>query len=52
MSARVEDGISQVVSSIRLGSDIEDDPSAPDAVLGVQAKPVQRHRLDQGSRLP
>src|SRR5215831_11912918 len=51
MSSREELGISHVVSSIRCRSDIENDAPAPDPVLRSEAKTVERHGLDERSRL-
>src|SRR5215471_11253065 len=51
MSSREELGISHVVSSIRCRSDIENDEPAPDPVLRSEAKTVERHGLDERSRL-
>src|SRR5919198_2231993 len=51
MSSRASTGISHVVSSIRVSSDIEDDPTFPDPVLPPESQPVQRHRLHERARL-
>src|SRR3954467_13628794 len=52
MSARAVAGISQSVSSIRTGSDIEHDVPAPAVAVTVQLEVVGRHRLDEVARLP
>src|SRR3954471_17845301 len=51
MSSRASAGISQSVSSIRIGSDIEHDVPAPAVAVTVQREVVVRDRLDEVARL-
>src|SRR6185436_2414177 len=51
MSSRASAGISQRVSSIRTGSDIEDDVAAPSVAVTVQLEIVVGHGLDEMARL-
>src|SRR4051812_45823105 len=51
MSSRAEAGISQSVSSIRTGSDIEHDVPAPAVAVPVQLEVVVGDRLDEVPRL-
>src|SRR4051794_13111105 len=51
MSSRAPAGISQRVSSIRTGSDIEHHVPAPAVAVAVQLEVVVRHRLDEVARL-
>src|SRR3954465_3168591 len=51
MSARALAGISQSVSSMRTGSDIEHDVPAPAVAVTVQLEVVVRHGLDEVTRL-
>src|SRR3954464_6221748 len=51
MSARAPAGISQRVSSIRTGSDIEHDVPAPAVAVTVQLEVVVGHGLDEVARL-
>src|ERR671934_760768 len=52
MSGRASAGISQTVSSIRRSSDIEDEPSLPDAVPLGELEPVVGHGLHERRRAP
>src|SRR5919109_569484 len=51
MSSRAAAGISQRVSSILTGSDIEHDVPAPSVAVTVQLEIVVRHGLDEVTRL-
>src|SRR3954454_13456295 len=51
MSSRASAGISQSVSSIRIGSDIEHDVPAPAVAVTVQREVVVGDRLDEVARL-
>src|SRR3954466_16247992 len=51
MSSRAVAGISQSVSSMRTGSDIEHDVPAPAVAVTVQLEVVVRHCLDEVPRL-
>src|SRR3954454_22614539 len=51
MSCRAPAGISQSVSSIRTGSDIEHDVPAPAVAVTMQLEVVVRHGLDEVPRL-
>src|SRR3954469_2019587 len=51
MSGRASAGISQRVSSMRTGSDIEHDVPAPPVAVTVQVEVVIRDRLDEVARL-
>src|SRR5919198_3861554 len=51
MSSRASAGISQSVSSIRTGSDIEHDVPAPSVAVTVELEVVVRHGLHEMPRL-
>src|SRR3954453_7198034 len=51
MSSRADAGISQRLSSIRTGSDIEHDVPAPAVAVTVQFEVVVGHGLDEVARL-